>query len=221
MRLVGNMAQWKSAAKEALDRTAIVAKFLCCLHVTSNYLCSPIHVYGPSMLPTLNLAGDVLLVDHLSPRIQNIARGDLVLVRSPLDPNRTITKRIVAMEGDTVTYFHPSHCDAPQLALVPKGHVWIQGDNIYASRDSRHFGPVPYGLVLGKVFFRVTVLPHATVLNVLLIIPLVWPLDSAGLLVRVNSRTYIAYKYTVNGVGLWVMKGVEKRRLGLDPVVPY
>jgi len=43
---------------------------------------------------------------------------------------------------------------------VPKGHVWIQGDNIYASRDSRHFGPVPYGLIEGKVFFRVTVVPH-------------------------------------------------------------
>lgn len=43
---------------------------------------------------------------------------------------------------------------------VPKRHVWIQGDNIYASRDSRHFGPVPYGLIEGKVFFRVTVVPH-------------------------------------------------------------
>ncbi|KHN47457.1 Mitochondrial inner membrane protease subunit 1 [Glycine soja] len=49
---------------------------------------------------------------------------------------------------------------------VPKGHVWIQGDNIYASRDSRHFGPVPYGLIEGKVFFRV------------------WPPDSFGPLGR-------------------------------------
>jgi len=43
---------------------------------------------------------------------------------------------------------------------VPKGHVWIQGDNVYASRDSRHFGPVPYGLIRGKVFFRVTAVPN-------------------------------------------------------------
>ena len=28
---------------------------------------------------------------------------------------------------------------------------------MYASSDSRHFGPVPYGLIQGKVFFRVSV----------------------------------------------------------------
>ncbi|KAK1380123.1 hypothetical protein POM88_026867 [Heracleum sosnowskyi] len=39
---------------------------------------------------------------------------------------------------------------------VPKGHVWIQRDNIYASKDSRHFGPVPYGLIHCKVFCRLS-----------------------------------------------------------------
>ncbi|MBA0603071.1 hypothetical protein Gorai_003230 [Gossypium raimondii] len=42
------------------------------------------------------------------------------------------------------------------LMFVPKGHVWIQGDNLYVSRDSRHFGPLPYGLIEGKVFMRVS-----------------------------------------------------------------
>ncbi|RDX61203.1 Mitochondrial inner membrane protease subunit 1, partial [Mucuna pruriens] len=125
-----------------------------------NYIIPCSQAYGVSMLPTLNVAGDVLLADHLSPRIGNIGHGDLVLVRSPLNPNIRLTKRIVAMEGDTVTYFDPLHSEAAQVAVVPKGHVWIQGDNIYASRDSRHFGPVPYGLIQGKVFFRVTVVPH-------------------------------------------------------------
>ncbi|KAK2422912.1 hypothetical protein P8452_52365 [Trifolium repens] len=154
----------RTVAKEALDRTSIIAKFLCCLHFTSNYLCSPTHAYGPSMLPTLNIAGDVVLVEHLSPRIGKVGYGDLVLVRSPLNPNRNLTKRVVAMEGDTVTYFDPLNSDSSRNAVVPKGHVWIQGDNIYASRDSRHFGPVPYGLIKGKVFFRV------------------WPPSSFGLL---------------------------------------
>ncbi|XP_061369975.1 mitochondrial ATP-independent inner membrane protease subunit 1a-like isoform X2 [Gastrolobium bilobum] len=164
MRFMRYIAQWKSAAKEALDRTAITAKFLCCLHFTNNYLCSLTHVYGPSMLPTLNLAGDVVIAEHLSPRLGNLDHGDLVLVRSPLNPNRSLTKRIVGMEGDTITYFDPLRADSTQTQIVPKGHVWIQGDNIYASHDSRHFGPVPYGLIQGKVFFRV------------------WPLDSFGLL---------------------------------------
>ncbi|KAI5440444.1 hypothetical protein KIW84_010067 [Lathyrus oleraceus] len=139
----------RSATKEALDRTAIIAKFLCCLHFTANYLCSPTHVfipfaffffffffvffvftidsiagilclqaYGPSMLPTLNIAGDVVLVEHISPRIGKIGHGDLVLVRSPLNPNRNLTKRVVAMEGDTVTFFDASHSDSSRTAVV-------------------------------------------------------------------------------------------------------
>ncbi|XWS10209.1 hypothetical protein CRYUN_Cryun39dG0055400 [Craigia yunnanensis] len=61
-------------------------------------------VLGPSMLPTLNITGDVVLVEHLSHRIGKLGSGDLVLIRSPLDPKKTVTKRIVAMEGDKVTF---------------------------------------------------------------------------------------------------------------------
>ncbi|KAJ7981921.1 mitochondrial inner membrane protease subunit 1 [Quillaja saponaria] len=162
MRLL-SLGQWKSIAKEAVDRTAIVAKFLCWLHVTDTYLCSPTLVYGPSMLPTLNLTGDVVLAEHMSQRLGKVQHGDVVLVRSPLDPKRTLTKRILGMEGDRITYVvDPKNSDRTQSVVVPKGHVWIQGDNIYLSSDSRLFGPVPYGLIQGKVFFRV------------------WPPDSFG-----------------------------------------
>jgi len=44
---------------------------------------------------------------------------------------------------------------------VPKGHVWVQGDNIYDSRDSRQFGPVPYGLIQGRAFLRVRIFFHS------------------------------------------------------------
>lgn len=30
---------------------------------------------------------------------------------------------------------------------VPRGHVWIEGDNKEGSKDSRIYGPVPYGLI--------------------------------------------------------------------------
>ena len=26
---------------------------------------------------------------------------------------------------------------------MPRGHVWLEGDNKAASHDSRHYGPVP------------------------------------------------------------------------------
>jgi inner membrane protease subunit 1 len=37
------------------------------------------------------------------------------------------------------------------MIQVPEGHCWVVGDNIPYSRDSRHFGPLPMGLVRGKV----------------------------------------------------------------------
>ncbi|KAI8552358.1 hypothetical protein RHMOL_Rhmol06G0260400 [Rhododendron molle] len=157
--MLGSIGQWRNMAKEALDRTAIVAKFLCFLHVTNNYLCSSTLVYGPSMLPTLNLTGDVVLAEHVSTRLGKVGPGDVVVVRSPENPNKYVTKRIVGMEGDRVTFsVDPISSDRSKTLVVPKGHVWIQGDNVYASKDSRHFGPVPYGLIQGRVCCRASIL---------------------------------------------------------------
>ncbi|KAK6945631.1 Peptidase S26 [Dillenia turbinata] len=149
---------WKNIAKEAWRQTLLVAKFLSILHISSTYVCSSILVYGPSMLPTLNMSGDVLLVEHLSKRFGKLVPGDIVVVRSPLNPNKSVTKRILAVEGDPVTFLvepRQHHQHGYHSLVVPKGHVWIQGDNMYASADSRHFGPVPYGLIKGRAFCRV------------------------------------------------------------------
>ncbi|PIN01826.1 Mitochondrial inner membrane protease, subunit IMP1 [Handroanthus impetiginosus] len=162
MKVLQYVRQWKSAAKEVVGHSILLAQFLSLLHVTDTYIFSSTLVYGPSMLPTLNFTGDVLLVEKLSPFLGKVGPGDVVLVRSPENPRKTITKRIMGVEGDTVTFLvDPGHSDRSHSLvvrmwmMVPKGHVWIQGDNIYASRDSRHLGPIPYGLILGKVFFRV------------------------------------------------------------------
>ena len=40
------------------------------------------------------------------------------------------------------------------VVQVPDGHVWLQGDNLPNSTDSRHYGPVPLALIRGKVFYK-------------------------------------------------------------------
>lgn len=39
---------------------------------------------------------------------------------------------------------------------VPAGHVFLTGDNLSYSNDSRHYGPVPLGCIKGKVVARVS-----------------------------------------------------------------
>jgi len=38
----------------------------------------------------------------------------------------------------------------PRMIQVPEGHVWVEGDNLGWSRDSRFFGPVPMALIKGR-----------------------------------------------------------------------
>lgn len=154
--MAGRTGRWRSLAKEALEQSMIVAKTLCLIHVTGNYLCTPFLVYGPSMSPTLNLNGDVLLSEGVSPRLGWVAAGDVVMVRSPEDPTRIVTKRVLGLEGDRVAFLvDPEHSDWSRTVVVPKGHAWIQGDNIYESYDSRTYGPIPYGLIQKKAICRV------------------------------------------------------------------
>ncbi|WWC66372.1 signal peptidase I [Kwoniella pini CBS 10737] len=42
-----------------------------------------------------------------------------------------------------------------QWIKIPKGHVWLVGDNLSNSTDSRKYGPVPVAMVKGKVLARI------------------------------------------------------------------
>ncbi|KAK9706929.1 hypothetical protein RND81_07G161400 [Saponaria officinalis] len=151
-----NFQQWRTFAKEASTLPITLLKLICGIYVTRTHICDIAYTPGASMLPTMSISGDVILVDRLSPRFGEIVPGDIVIVRSPENPRKVITKRLIAREDDSVTFLvDPKNSDQSKTVVVPKGHVWVQGDNIYDSRDSRAFGPVPYGLLYGKVFWRV------------------------------------------------------------------
>ena len=42
-----------------------------------------------------------------------------------------------------------------EYTIVPKGTVWLQGDNIFNSTDSRVYGPVPFAMLRGRVSHKV------------------------------------------------------------------
>ncbi|KAL8130125.1 hypothetical protein V2J09_019280 [Rumex salicifolius] len=153
-----NFHQWRSFAKEAYDFTSTIFKAYCAIQVTREYLFNFAYIMGPSMLPTFDLTGDMVVVDALSRRQGKLGLGDVVLVRSPENPRKIVTKRLIGMEGDSISFnADPRNTDKWQSIVVPKGHVWVQGDNVYDSRDSRHFGAVPYALLQGRVVWRMSI----------------------------------------------------------------
>ena len=96
--------------------------------------------------------------------VHELSRGDLVTYISPLDPARPVCKRIIGLPGDVVCV-DPTGTYAPSTehVVVPKNHLWVSGDNLAYSRDSRVYGPVPMGLVRGRIYARVRSLPGVTI----------------------------------------------------------
>jgi nickel-type superoxide dismutase maturation protease len=97
---------------------------------------SRVAVSGGSMAPTLD-RGDWLLLDPAAFRGRSPRPGDLVVLRDPrdaLDRARVLVKRVRSVDAD--------------------GTLDVRGDAADASTDSRAFGPVPPGLVLGRPVLR-------------------------------------------------------------------
>jgi len=53
------------------------------------------------MEPTL-FTNNVLLTEHISPRLQKIKRGDIIVAKSPTDPRQFVCKRVTGIAGDNV-----------------------------------------------------------------------------------------------------------------------
>ncbi|KAF4622989.1 hypothetical protein D9613_001970 [Agrocybe pediades] len=122
---------------------------------------------GPSMLPTFAIEGEIVIEDVITYRLfpDSIKRGDLVVAKSPVEPDTTIVcKRVIGLPGDIVCV-DPTGEYAPtsEYIKVPEGHIWISGDNASFSRDSRTYGPVPKGLIIGRVLARVWPLRSFTI----------------------------------------------------------
>eukprot|EP00794_Sanderia_malayensis_P016693 gene16693-18387_t len=144
------MEAGKIMFKKLLMRCGFVCNMVCIVHCISEYCGEFTMCLGPSMQPTLNNKsdGDIVITEHISRKYHNLKRGDVVIAKCPSNPQTMICKRIAAMAGDIIET--PKEKD--DYIKVPKGHVWLLGDNANNSTDSRVYGPVPYGLLRGRVW---------------------------------------------------------------------
>ena len=83
----------------AARRTASLSiKLFAAFHLILDYVGEVHATWGPSMLPTLNTAGDWCLIDKWHHRNgKNMHVGDLVVVHKPGYPNTYVLKRVLGM----------------------------------------------------------------------------------------------------------------------------
>ena len=89
---------------------------------------------------------DVVIVNAFAAKHGRIARGDVVTLVSPDNPDVLLVKRVVALPGDVVA----TRAYHLQYVRIPNGHCWLEGDNPGASHDSNSMGPVSLGLITGR-----------------------------------------------------------------------
>lgn len=131
-----------------------------------------------SMVSTLEV-NDRVLVNKLSYDAHEIRRGDVVVFERPPgmtaaanDPEDLI-KRVIALPGETIeahggtVFINGRQLIEPYLAkgtrtdnleqpvVVPKGKIFVMGDNRARSRDSRFIGAIDEKLVVGRAFARI------------------------------------------------------------------
>lgn len=124
-------------------------RIACTVHVIHTNIYDMSQTYGESMLPTLNYVGDYVHASKLHKYGRNCTIGDVIIAAKPTDPQQRVCKRITGMPGDYVL-IEPTDAST-KMIRVPDGHVWVTGDNLTQSLDSRSYGPVAMGLIKGKV----------------------------------------------------------------------
>jgi len=159
-----------------------------------------------SMEPNL-LVGDHLIVNKMefSPAAtgleraimphREIRRGDVIVFKYPVEPERDFIKRVIGLPGDRLElrrkqilingaplqepYAHlispPSTAGAPRTddlreeygpVTVPAGQYFMMGDNRDNSEDSRYWGFLPAHYVKGSaLFIYFSVRENASLLN--------------------------------------------------------
>ena len=131
-----------------------------------------LEVTGNSMHPTL-IDKEQIVAEKISTKLKPLERGEIVIFRHPEENERLLIKRIIALPNElirvenglvyvndeilTEEYLSETSPTRGNKALaegveyrVPVNSYVLMGDNREESSDSRSFGAVRSGLILGR-----------------------------------------------------------------------
>jgi len=159
------------------------------LYILGTTVIQTVRVVGSSMYPSLH-DGDLVLASKVDYRLHPVERGDIVILKDPLDPTRDFIKRVVGLPGDRIRIhdhrvlvngeaLQEPYLGAPWVQtgdwpgsgvedseVVPTGSYFVLGDNRDHSSDSRVFRWIRQDDIDGKAVVRFWPVQRAEVLNV-------------------------------------------------------
>lgn len=164
------MKRFYSIIWEALE---VVCVAFLPLFISYQFLARPFLVQGASMEPNFQ-NGNYLVVDIVSYRFENPARGDVTVFHYPGNRSLYYIKRIVGLPGDKIDlsegniFVNGVKIDEKYLPgdtvtdtftksefILGADQYFVMGDNRSASFDSRSWGPLLRSDIVGVVKFRV------------------------------------------------------------------
>jgi len=142
------------------------------------YLIQPFYVKGASMEPNF-YDKEYLIIDEISYRFHEPARGDIIVFKYPRNPEEYFIKRVIGLPGERIqikdgsAYVYNQEnplgvkLEEPylpsgdrtyglneEIITLGASEYYVLGDNRNSSKDSRSFGPVDKSLITGRVLLR-------------------------------------------------------------------
>ena len=138
------------------------------------FIAQPFLVSGSSMEPTFD-NGNYLLIDEISYRFREPERGEVIVFRYPGNRKAFYIKRIIGLPGETISvdrgkvtitktdgtrerigeeYIAPSWTSGDVTQTLGEEEYFVMGDNRNFSFDSRSWGPLGEGDIIGLARLR-------------------------------------------------------------------
>lgn len=133
------------------------------------FLVQPFIVQGASMEPNFH-DREYLVINEIEYRLGNPERGEVIILKDPLNPQIYFIKRVIGLPGETVDikkgrvfindqelseiYIEDFGLDTFDTVKLGNDEYYVMGDNRTNSFDSRRFGPVTRKSIIGRVWFR-------------------------------------------------------------------
>ena len=139
------------------------------------YIAQPFIVSGASMETTFH-NNEYLIVDQFTYHFREPERGEVIIFHYPIDPTKYFIKRVIGLPGETVSiedntvkiinqdnpegivldepYIADAMTTGDQSFILGKEEYFVMGDNREHSSDSRSWGTLDEGEIVGRAWLR-------------------------------------------------------------------